>query len=426
MLDSYGEAATDLSAPVVEQRKQIANRLLEAVSAESYGESGLLFQLDEEQIVKVKEVAVTGRPITMPETEVSHWYNYWQFFTYWWLWLALWVVLGTASLISWMMNVTFFDQPLAHLPWKRVWPWLITILCGPIAWISMAYSALGLWFNFLKPAREEAARRRQEEVDMAARLLDEGLGLVRQARQEVREQREATQMTVVVDREYSSSPAVGKQTYLTLRLGAATRRTKLRLQRTDEDIEWRTKEQRSLAERIKGYQKEIGGLKAEKVELNAALAGAAPTDSKMVAEEFDRIMTLNGVLAVQVRNDTVQFIVRSVIAYKGENYDGGDWRITFSPDASEPSSEEIRTGAVRSGYPAYRLGGGSFCFGTQAEEIGGHFRKGQYLEAMTLIVRGLCSVNDNDAWRIPGWFKRIIPAEENVHVDEPASDSDSI
>jgi hypothetical protein len=145
MLNSHGEAATDLSVSTIEQRKQLASRLLEARSANVLGSGTDLLHLDDEQAIKVHEVARSGLPIQFTP-DVWHWKDYWNFFSNWGLWAVVWFAFGTATFMSWVYEIMFYSNDhFADLPWKRVWPWVFTLLCGPVAWVVMVGSAIKRW-----------------------------------------------------------------------------------------------------------------------------------------------------------------------------------------------------------------------------------------------------------------------------------------
>jgi len=131
----------------------------------------------------------------------------------------------------------------------------------------------------------------------------------------------------------------------------------------------------------------------------------------MVAEEFDRIMALPGVLAAQVVNNRVRIVVRATYRYQGMLYDLGDWQMDISPDETYFEATNLRSGLQDSWsngtYPAYRLTGGLFCFGDRNQVLYEHLVKGQYLEAVALAVECMNSVNPEDEYKVPDAFKRL-------------------
>ena len=105
--------------------------------------------------------------------------------------------------------------------------------------------------------------------------------------------------------------------------------------------------------------------------------------------------------------------VRVRVEYDGELYDFGDYRI-------EIEGTNFRAIRTRSGVrmnatdrsPDYNESGG-FCFGSRRYEIAEYIQKGRLLEAITLMIDSLHSVNSEEVEAaIPKCFRRVKTIEK--------------
>ncbi|MFV0485212.1 MAG: hypothetical protein ACK5MU_03250 [Candidatus Saccharimonadales bacterium] len=173
------------------------------------------------------------------------------------------------------------------------------------------------------------------------------------------------------------------------------------------------KDLQKLGEQIKRQQRLIGETLAEKQRLADVKVTEQETREKAMAE-WDTIAQMRGVSVVSVKRPKGEKIqpltldVKVRVPYKGELCDFGDYRVVIS--GSKFSCTRIRSGVkvtASSNSPNYNESGG-FCFGSGKHVITDYVRNGRLLEAITLIVDSLHSVNDkHDEAQIPNCFRRV-------------------
>ena len=133
-------------------------------------------------------------------------------------------------------------------------------------------------------------------------------------------------------------------------------------------------------------------------------------------EEWNAIREMRGVMGLSVKKERgekskkLMIYVRVQVPYDGELYDFGDYQIRLLGNSS-------RCICVRSGIrkdatsraPAYSSGvGDSFCFGSRRDEIDSYMWRGRYVEAITLMIDCLHSVNGADVEaKIPYCFRKV-------------------
>jgi hypothetical protein len=294
--------------------------------------------------------------------------------------------------------------------------WLFFGLAGPLTWVLMVLKVAGS-----PPAqnRREVATHRDpppwaehdfvddpfQDIDLAA-ILGELRG-----REVTRT--EPTELPPTVPEElpdYHSSPLATADAYVTMVVSRAEAAQRQRLEELRTEVAKQRQKVSSTAEKLRERQRTLGETQAALAEAERRLA-EAPDATVEPQEQFERLMQLPGVIAVQCVNEGVRVIIRASVVYEGDRYDLGDWRIDLTPITTNILAEPLRSG-VRPGwpsgtYPAYRLGGGVFCFGDRVEEINRHLAQRQYLEAIALAVECLNSVNDEHSHKIPSAFRLL-------------------
>jgi hypothetical protein len=171
---------------------------------------------------------------------------------------------------------------------------------------------------------------------------------------------------------------------------------------------------RDLSEALRGHQTRRGELTAELRQLEQVnIDEMEIPDAEHLEAEYQRLLNLPGVMAIRVVNDKLSLLLHARIEYGGEVYDLGDWELRFDT-SGYLETKELRSGVLsswRMGYPVYRGGDTTFCFGARQPEINGNLMKGQLLEAIELAVNSIQSVNDEHMIDIPNAFrKEAIPA----------------
>lgn len=156
---------------------------------------------------------------------------------------------------------------------------------------------------------------------------------------------------------------------------------------------------------IREYQQRKSALLAERKRLD----GAEPIDQcrERAHQEWATIREMRGVTGLRAEKRCLAIKVDVRVPYENELYDFGDYLIKLYPD--KYSCKRLRSGKridATSSAPDYNESGG-FCFGSRRSTIEDYIKEAQYLEALTLMIDSLHSVNDSWAEReIPNCFRR--------------------
>lgn len=135
--------------------------------------------------------------------------------------------------------------------------------------------------------------------------------------------------------------------------------------------------------------------------------------SRVEAEtEWEAIKNARGVSQIiyNRRRRRLEITIKVRVPYQGALYDFGDYRLYIN-GTSTCRCLEIRSGvkaAHTSTAPHYVVSGNQFCFGTNRDAIEGYLESGRYVEAITLVIECLHSVNgDKTAAEIPSCFRKV-------------------
>ncbi len=388
LLLSYQEDAKDMSEATRSARRETAAQMLN-FEAQYQTDEFEYFGFSEGELKQLQEVKKTGKPIEL-DTDRLHYSEFLAVAFSQQILLGIYVVLSCATLYN-ACDKLAYNHRLADLPWRRGWPWVITLLGGPPWWIAMFLSSLLL----------------KKDPPLPQVRGDAPVPTVTVAEDGVQTDTADTNRRVVGS--YVSAPRSARETYTQLRIHGAARYREEKKHQLESKIENSREHMRTLGKGLQQAQDNMNKLKAQHKLLLATedTVGDKPASLEVVGEEFDRMMKLPGVLAVQVVNSHIRLIVRAIHHYEGVAYDLGDWQIDFGADLLSISAQELRSGVKESwrvdDYPVYRIGGG-FCFGERVTTINEHMRKSQYLEAIALAVECLHSVNENDRKHVPKAF----------------------
>lgn len=134
-------------------------------------------------------------------------------------------------------------------------------------------------------------------------------------------------------------------------------------------------------------------------------------DENQVVSQFQKLMELPGVLAVQVVNSKFRLFVRCQATVDGRQYDLGDWRISV-----KPGSYKLKTKLIRDGRrpdvgghtdPPHINHDGTFCFGGNEEELKDLLKRGQLFAALTCAMSYMCQTLPGNEYLIPEVFKEL-------------------
>lgn len=134
-------------------------------------------------------------------------------------------------------------------------------------------------------------------------------------------------------------------------------------------------------------------------------------DENQVVLQFQKLMELPGVLAVQVVNSKFRLFVRCQATVDGRQYDLGDWRISV-----KPGSYKLKTKLIRDGRrpdvgghtdPPHINHDDTFCFGGNEEELKDLLKRGQLFAALTCAMSYMCQTLPGNEYLIPEVFKEL-------------------
>lgn len=400
---SNKEHVKDVSEETRGKRMQMATQVLSLQDLSAKLNKEEPFDSDSKELRQLKQVAKTGEPLKLDLTKSS----LKPFITAVYFdpgLLVMWLLFSLVTLIAYMVDLRDEQQQhrLADLPWRYVWPFVVTLMFGPFWWLSMIVSGLLLrWDPPLQARMEPGARDVQHQPRDEWTPPDEWVPPDFYGHNPVDVLvgggDSTSEVRPAVSRTYASSPNSARAVYVEMRQESAQKnrieahkQVVLAVKRGREVL-------RSLAEQVKSQQGEINDLTSQQQILERAIEETNEQLFEMnIGGEFDRIMSLPGVLAVQVVNNRIRLIVRAINEYSGVAYDLGDWQVDLGADTLTVTAKELRSGVKsswRGGYPVYRLSTGAFCFGNRERVVNEHLAKAQYVEAMALIVECLCSVN---------------------------------
>jgi hypothetical protein len=291
-------------------------------------------------------------------------------------------------------NVWDTRYVLADLPWKKPWVWFLVFFTGPLGWICFGFSALHL--RLLPPLRPLTPEQLPQVVTHVQTEYfddDDDVGY------------EYSDDAAKLSTSYVSSPVVARAYYANLRMPRLLDRRQSRLETVSAKVAELRRYLKSQGEQIKETQGKISTLSAEERTLRAAMEEIdVSTDPVLVNEEFDRLLALPGIIAVQIVNERLRLLIRSVYhSSDGVAYDFGDWQMDIGPDVTEPRVYRLRNSVNPgwTGYPDYTFDDNSLCLGSRSSTIEEHLIKGQFLEAIALVVECTSSVNEDDVEKVP-------------------------
>lgn len=381
MLVSHGEQGDSLDEATVARRKSIARKLLEVERLYSKDGSQQYYGYTNYELDQIKEAARTGRPIKL-DTHRMHVGTYART-VYVWPGLPILLTLLGGWLFFMYGASVLRSNRFGDLPWKKPWPWIITILGGPVWWLVVPAS---VWRGRNDPLPVRFA----PVTPAGATTTTSGW-----ANHPIR-----------IDLLRTAYTALRKDGFKKYRLR--------RLAQIDDEIT-ETKDQiGELSQKMRQEREQVSGLEAEKRRVTADIeAGHAEIAPAVIDREIELIATLPGVVGVDVVGDRIDVIVRSICNYADAYYYIGDFRVSFDASTTEPNARKVKDGMLPGwdgGYPVYGSAT-AFCFGERFYTIADHYRKAQYYEALAITIDCLRSVNESHRRYIPQAFRRLTEEE---------------
>lgn len=376
---SYGSEAKDLSSATRHYRENLANDDVQTVQ---HFPSKYDFVTDQKQLLKI---AKTGIPLNL-NTKRMHWRDFTGAFpserdqALWFL-----LIYGNVCLFAYWFFTHRRRESLVDLPWKKLWSWcFIIITIAPFGWLIYGIATV-VHKNHARRGRFREPTTRNPKTGEYQDLRDKASGNYVQLR---------TREVAIQHRE-------------------AIKALKEKLRETQNNS-------RQLASTLQQQQREINKIRAN---VRTSEEHLEELDSFMVGEdeaktEFDKIMLLPGVVAALPTEDGFSVIVEARYRYLDKVYDLGDWQIQITGNTDgyfvcRRLRSGVMPGWTPSGrafgaHPDYSLEWGTaFCFRDRETIIQEHIRRGQYPEALSIIVNTINSVNEADVPKIPAAFQEV-------------------
>lgn len=206
-----------------------------------------------------------------------------------------------------------------------------------------------------------------------------------------------------------------RHTYINRRTANLAKYRQQQLKQARQDVQDIENRLREYSEMIKNNQHNLNAARIRLTECERA--GAESITKAQASAELDAICAMRGVSILtnphsQARDTIITFVVKSRIPYRGCMYDVGDYQISITD--TNFTCKRLRSGVrfdATSKSPSYETGSG-FCFGSRLTEIKSYIQAGRIVEAVTLIVDCLHSVNsDYDRRNIPSCFRKVKTVE---------------
>lgn len=272
---------------------------------------------------------------------------------------------------------------IADLPFGTTYGWLLLVLCLPVGWPFLLVSRIRMYLYFRNspPAETESTDNDDADADSTA----------------PEEESDITTITAVTA-QHSDAYAALRQKFLGELRDDALAELEDSVQSTQEKIQ-------DYGEAIQCCQRELGRLKASRAKAKDSTKYKLDFDD--ARRELEQILKMRGVKSVTLAKDYIKVFITVRVRYKSRLYDFGDYTVKFWHDGF--CTDLVRSGVredASSTNPFY-LTGNSFCLGEREGTVAQYANEGRIIEALTLIVDSMHSVNDSDQERIPDCFKCI-------------------
>lgn len=309
--------------------------------------------------------------------------------------ITLAIDITLISLITFMSycEEKYSSYFIADLPLGSVYGWVLLIVMYA-GWPFLLISAIRMWFYFRPKNQAE-----KEAVE-------------NQARVELSEE----QVYALAQSPEIRFPKQARKAYIQYRVkGCAEAQRKL-IEAAEDKV---AKAKRSISDygkEIQRLQHEYGEAKAELNQL-AGIKDYANITRAQAKAEWEALAEMRGVARITAkkkrgdRPDKIFILVKVRVPYRGDVYDFGDYQITLA--GSTYKCMRLRSGVKvnhTSTSPDYNESSG-FCFGSRRYTIIEYLEQGKTIEAVTLMIDCLHSVNDGAEEEIPYCFRKVETVE---------------
>lgn len=278
---------------------------------------------------------------------------------------------------------------IADLPLDTAYGWALLIMMY-VGWLFLLISAIRMWFYF-RPERQAE----REAVENQARI-------------ELSEE----QVYALAQSPEMRFPKRARKAYIQYRVkGCAEAQQKL-IKAAEDKVAKAKRSINDYGKEIQRLQHEFGEAKAELNQLTSIKDYVSITRAQAKAE-WEALAEMRGVAKITAkgrrgnRSDKIFILVRVRVPYKGDVYDFGDYQIMLA--GSKFKCTRLRSGVKinhTSTSPDYNESSG-FCFGNRRHTILEYLEQGKTIEAVTLMIDCLHSVNDGVEDEIPYCFRKV-------------------
>lgn len=284
----------------------------------------------------------------------------------------------------WESDDRFF---LVDFPLGKVYGWILLILCLPFGWPFLCVSRIRMWRYFRKKETQDETTDSVTEAEL--------------------DQNEAVEE--IADMTDEETEVADEEAYVALRMEFAKERSEHTLRNLDVAINRAKEEIQNHGQRIQSLQQELGRLRTERSRLEACTEDGEIMTRQVAISELKKIRKMRGVKKItpDLEDGSLEILIQVRVVYLGAQYDFGDYLVKFWSDSH--TTRLLRSGVKEnadSRGPFYPDGDG-FCFGNRKNEIESYVEEGRIVEALTLIVDCMHSVNEGDEEDIPDCFRRI-------------------
>lgn len=279
---------------------------------------------------------------------------------------------------------------LADFPLRTVYGWILLLLCLPIGWPFFIVSRIRMLRHTPKRAMEEAGAQ-SDENETSDELLEEAT---------------------------KNRSTNEEEEYVKLRVTLFKEQRERMIQELDDDIVGCEKSIRYHGVQIQEQQKKLGEKRAQRQQLKDE---PITIDDRTALAELVQIRKMRGVKEIisDLDNERLIIVVHVRVPYEGAMYDFGDYEIRLSYQDSSAYALRLRSGVKQNATsedPFYK-DGDYFCFGDRLSEIEQYFvDEGRVIEALTLMIDCMHSVNPEDKKEIPNCFTRLSKPKTNLQT----------
>lgn len=274
---------------------------------------------------------------------------------------------------------------LADLPLRTIYGWILLILILPAGWPFLLISLFRMRHYMQKQVEAE-----QREIRRLAGTIES----------------ENDPESVECDKN-------AQKTYIDFRTSNLAQQHSDKLSSLHEEIASQKRKITSYGNDIAKIQRELGRNNAKLKQLQANPPDQTATEETAKAE-WQQILGMRGVSRINFPKNQyhagdrdMEISIHVRVPYNGSIYDFGDYLVTFG---NEFKCRQLRSGvkpdhtSSRPIYPDHDYG---FCFGSRLSDIRAYANSSQIVEALTIIIDSLHSVNPEDEKYIPECYRKI-------------------